>query len=283
MKNSVPKARLVISSPEGVVLKSEYKTEHVNEKLKEDERVFSPLIHETEIHVPVPVLNVTKDTGVQSYMEDCLDMPIRLKGETEYALPEQWVGLQNVIQTLIDIEHTNNPNWVDYYTYLSVQYTPHLTPGEQQRHAGAHTDGFQGIREPVRTKTSRSYVAVTNGGTRYFPQTFVANLDAGKFNIFEGFDLQVKQDNNGNPEFCIAEENFFYYFDAYTVHESGAAYRSGPRLFVRLTWEMKLFDRAGNTKNQMLKYNWEPVDYDIRSDLKTPTLGDIEKVRMVKK
>lgn len=282
MSKKVPTARPVESSTEGVILRSKPNLDSMSSRIVEDERVFDTLIHETEVHTPEPVLDISADPGVQGELTDCLDMPIRLKGQTDYALPQNWLALENAIQQIIDVEHTNNPSWQDYYTYLSVHYTPDLEPGEQQRHAGCHTDGFQGAREPVRTKTSRSYVAVTNGGTRFFPQTFVANLDPSEFNVFEGFDLQVEKDEHGKPNYGVAKENMFYFFDAYTVHESGAASRPGPRLFMRLTWEMKLFDRAGNTKNRMLNYNWAPVDYDVRSSLRTPATEDIEKARLVR-
>ncbi len=281
---TIPTARPVNSSSKGTIFTSQLNPEYRNPELIEDVRVFNNLYHETEIHTPkaTPLLLTNYIDIETQVLPNALDMPIRLKGEREYALPEDWEPLNPVVQELINIEHTNNPNWQDYYTYLSVHYTPELKPGEQQRHAGCHTDGFQGVREPVRTKTSRSYVAVTNGGTKYFPQTFVANLDAGKFNIFEGFDLQVNEKPDGTPDYKIAEENTFYFFDAYTVHESGNAARPGARLFIRLTWEMKLFDRAGNTKNNMLNYDWKPETYDVRSILQTPTIEDIEKARLVK-
>jgi len=277
--SGVPEVRPGVSAHVGTILHSSHRESNVDSALAEDERPFDTLIHETEIHIPVAVLDISEDGGIQGELTDCLDMPIRLKGQEHYSIPENWSSLVPAIQKLIDIEHANNPHWSDYYTYMSIHYTPDLIAGKQQRHGGCHTDGFQGAREPERTKGSRSYVAVTNGGTRYFPQKFVASLDSAKFNVFEGFDLQVERDSEGRPIFGIAEENLFYFFDAYTVHESGSAERDGARLFIRLTWEMKLFDRAGNAKNAMLDYNWTPVDYDIRADLITPTVSDIEAAR----
>ena len=252
----------------------------VKVKLAEDLRPFNVLLHETEIHSPVPVLDVSQDEGFNNQIADCLDMPVRMAGETEYAIPDNWASITPALHRIINVEHANNKNWHHYYTYLSVHYSPFLPAGEQQRHAGCHTDGFQGVRIAERTKTSRSYVAVTNGGTRCYPQPFVANLDASKFNVFEGFDLQVIKDGNGEPVYEVAEEKQFYFFDAYTVHEAGSNARDGSRLFVRLTWEMKLFDRAENTHNSMLDYHWEPEHYDVRADLVTPTWDDIEAARL---
>lgn len=268
------------SSPTGTFFTAQPNEKDVSPALSEDSRPFNTFYHETEVHSPIQILDVSQDPGFDSQIADCLDMPIRMAGEAEYAIPDNWLALTPALQRIIDIEHANNENWGDYYTYLSVHYTPFLLKGEQQRHAGCHTDGFQGVRVAERTKSSRSYVAVTNGGTRCYPQPFVANLDASKFNVFEGFDLQVAKDDVGNPLYEIAEEKQFYFFDAYTVHEAGGNARDGSRLFVRLTWEMKLFDRAQNTHNSMLDYDWTPEHYDVRADLITPTWADIEAARL---
>lgn len=276
-----PTAVPVISSKSGFELTSNANLLLLNNLLVEDERVFNNFVSETEIHVPVEILDVSGFTNCDAEYARCLDMPVRMQGDNVYSFPDDWVGLQDIFQQIINIEHTNNPNWQDYYTYLSVDYTPFLDAGEQQRHAGCHTDGFQGARHSVRTKTSRSYVMVTNGGTRFFPQHFVSNLDSTKFNVFTGFDLQVDKDVSGESIFSVADERKFYFFDAYTVHESGAANRPGSRLFVRLTWEMKLFDRVGNTKNSLLDYDWNEEAFDIRSGLIAPTVEDIENARMV--
>lgn len=254
----------------------------VDSQLNEDSRVFNNLYHETEVHVPLEVLDVSDSIGSSLVVDDCLDMPIRLSGEEQYYIPDNWKPLWDSLLKIIDIEHFHNSSWRDYYTYLSVEYTGGLKAGEQQRHAGAHTDGFQGVRVKERTKSSRSYVAVTNGGTYYYPQSFVANLDASKFNVFQGFDLQIEKDDFGSPVRGVADEKKFYFFDAYTVHESGGAACDGSRLFVRLTWEMKKFDRSINTKNSMIDYTWEAVEYDVRQDLITPSLKDIEDARLVR-
>lgn len=272
------------SSKTGIVYRA--KTNHLSEtslreELKEDSRVFNNIIHETEIHVPQPILNISElDNDLK--LDNCLDMPVRLMGEEAYHIPDNWKPLWSVLKKVIDFEHAHNENWKDYYTYLTVDYSDGLKVGEQQRRPGAHTDGFQGVRVKERTKTSRSYVAVTNGGTYYYPQTFVANLDASKFDVFKGFDKQIHKDDNDQPIREVAEEKIFYFFDAYTVHESGGASRDGSRLFIRLTWEQKLFDRHINTKNSMIDYDWTPEPYDIRDDLVEPSLEDIEEARLVK-
>lgn len=208
-------------------------------------------------------------------------MPIRLAGQEQYCIPRQWSSLIPVIQKVIDIEHSNNPFWKSYNTYLTVQYNEDMKAGIQQRNPGAHTDGLQSVRHGQAVLPARNYVSVTNGGTLFYPQTFVANLDLDKFNIFQGFDLQLKRDENGDKIYDLAEELLMYFFDAYTVHESGVANRNGSRLFFRLAWEELRFDRAINTHNNMLDYSWEPYHGDKRRELIIPTIEDIETARTI--
>lgn len=234
------------------------------DKITEDERVFSYERYFEEIHSPVEI-----ELGELSfpYNERCLDMPIRLNGEKEYKLPTKWKSLQNILEQLIAVEHSHNPHWNDYYTYITVDNKPVKT-GEQQRHGGLHVDGFQGTRINPKTKITRNYVATTNGGTQFWNQPFVV-ADPEKFNVFEGFDLQV----DGNP--FIAKPDTFYFMDAYTVHESGFAEFDGDRIFIRLTYDLKKFDRLGNTYNPNLDYKWDMLKRNAQNQVETPRLTDI--------
>lgn len=63
--------------------------------------------------------------------------------------------------------------------------------------------------------------------------------------------------------------------DAYTVHESGYAEFDGKRIFVRLTFDLKKFDRLGNTRNPNLSYEWEMVARNAQELVEEPRLTDI--------
>lgn len=206
-------------------------------------------------------------TRLQEKYLRCLDMPLRFAGNTEYALPEEWNDLLPLIKQVLEIEQANNPNWVEYNTYITVD-CKEVDVEEQQRHGGLHVDGFQGARIDPKTKITRNYVVTTNGGTRFYPQPFVV-VDETKFNVFQGFDLQAK-------DYIIAPENVVHFMDAYTVHESGIADRKGLRTFLRVTFDIKDFDREGNTHNAMLNYHWNMVARKVHETVETPTLADIE-------
>lgn len=144
-----------------------------------------------------------------------------------------------------------------------------MAAAEQQRHGGLHVDGFQGERHEVKHATTRNYVVTTNGGTRFYPQRFVV-ADPARFNVFEGFDLQAQED-------CvvIAQESVVHFMDTYCVHESGLASRAGLRTFLRVTFDMKEFDRLGNTRNTMLDYEWDMVERTVWDEVRTPHWEDI--------
>jgi hypothetical protein len=255
----------VVSSSNGVQLNPQKYSGEVEDRVLEDDEVFTFQGYR-EGRAPHPIPSVSTKPLEAKYPR-CLDMPIRLAGETEYFLPEEWAGLQPLIESIIGVEHVHNANWSDYYTYITID-CKEIELGEQQRHGGLHVDGFQGIRIDPKTKITRNYVMTTNGGTRFYPQPFIV-VDEEKFNVFQGFDLQAE-------DYIVAEENLAYFMDAYTVHESGISERKGLRTFLRVTYDLKKFDRLGNTHNSMLDYQWEMFDRKVHQTVETPTMDDIQ-------
>lgn len=261
----------VVSSSSGVVFKSAdfsiFTATPLNEGLLEDERVFDYRNYsESDKHAPIPLPEIDLNVLNKEYPR-CLDMPIRMANESSYYLPEEWEELLPLIQDIVDNERTHNPHWRDYYTYMTVDCGI-VKPDEQQRHGGLHVDGFQGERINPKTKITRNYVMTTNGGTRFYPQKFVV-VDPAKFNVFQGFDLQAEEP-------IIADENVVYFMDAYSVHESGLASHGGLRTFLRVTFDLKVFDRLGNTHNSMLDYDWDMVTRTVHEEVTTPTMKDVE-------
>lgn len=230
--------------------------------LAEDTRVFDKKRYNKEVHAPVELFS-TKNC-LNGELPRCLDMPIRLKHQRHYSLPKEWGTLQPLIKKIVSIEEANNPNWSDYYTYITVD-SSWVEEGKPQRRSGLHVDGFQGARVVDKTKVTRNYVATSNGGTIFYPQLFNADFDDSKYDIFKGFDAQAQ-----TP--LVAPENAVLFMDAYTVHESGYASRSGWRTFLRVTFDWKKFDRLGNTHNSMLDYDWDMAERNVQDTLVPPPL-----------
>lgn len=141
-----------VSSSDGIKLTPHGET-LLDERLSESEKVFDFFEYANNIHMPLPLPQIDLKPLREEYHR-CLDMPIRLAGETEYFLPNEWVGLQPLIENIIAQEHATNPNWVDYNTYITVD-CKHVEADEQQRHGGLHVDGFQGERINPKTKINR--------------------------------------------------------------------------------------------------------------------------------
>jgi hypothetical protein len=237
----------------------------LNPNMVENTEPFSFEAYHEKVRYPLLVGGINLNPLQHEYPR-CLDMPLRLAGEDAYVLPTEWAGLQPLLEALIGVEQQHNANWQDYYTYMTID-CKHVVADEQQRHGGLHVDGFQGTRINPKTKVTRNYVMTTNGGTRFYPKRFVV-VDEKKFNVFQGFDLQAENH-------VIAKENEAYFMDAYTVHESGIADRDGLRTFLRLTFDLKKFDRLGNTRNACLAYDWDMAERKIHETVATPSLENI--------
>lgn len=255
-----------VSGPNGVYLNVP-ETAVKDSQLQESELIFAFEDYTKSHDFPFEIPSLDTEFLLRQEFQRCLDMPLRLSGDTEYALPDEWLSLAPLLESIIAVEHRHNPNWQDYNTYLTID-AKHVVPQEQQRHGGLHVDGFQGSRIEDKTKITRNYVLTTNGGTRFYKQPFIV-VDETKFNVFQGFDLQA------SVEPFVAKENTVYFMNAYTVHESGLASYEGLRTFLRLTYDLKKFDRAGNTHNSMLDYAWDMVARNVHETVATPTLDEV--------
>ena len=252
------------SSSEGISFKAETFTENIVQAAKASEDIFSYQRYQEPHEMPVECFPLVAPL---QKLPRCLDMPLRLAGSEDYFLPKEWLSLETAVRQVVNFEHAHNPSWRDYYCYLTVDCGV-VQEGEQQRHGGLHVDGFQGARIQPKTLINRSYVATTNGGTRFYKQPFVV-VDPDIWNVFQGFDLQAGE------SFFTAKENTVYLMDAYTVHESGLASRTGSRMFFRLSFDVKEFDRWGNTHNSMLDYDWKMVTRNAHELVETPNLSAI--------
>lgn len=256
---------------DGFLLERENAPDKLHQAIVEERTPFSQAKY-LEGHAPYPLPDIDTSALNQEYAR-CLMMPIRLAGGQVYSIPNEWIGLIDIIREIIIIEESVNPSWQDYNTYLTVDYSP-VKAEEQQRRGGLHADGYQGANIVPKLKSSRAYVMTSNGGTRFYPHPFVT-VDDTRLNVFEGFDLQAEDD-----KVMIAKEHCVYFIDAYCVHESGFASRDGFRTFARLTFDLEICDRKGDTKNSLIDYDWEMVDRGLHARLSSPSLSDVEEAKV---
>ncbi len=191
-----------------------------------------------------------------------LDMPIKFP-ESIVRIPKECVRYNSIIEKIMQTERLLNPDYSRYFAYLTIDYSE-VEKGKSQRNGGYHVDGFQGARINPKVVADRSYVVVSD-----FPPVFcvqawnVKKLNPAKDNFFLEFDRQAEKKNEWSPnpwEIIL--------MDAYMVHKAGIATVTRKRMFFRISFSVREFDRLGNTHNPMFNYNWKMVERDISKELK---------------
>jgi len=190
-----------------------------------------------------------------------LDLPIKFPG-TEYRLPLELGQFEETLETMISFEHAINPYADEYYAYVTVDQGM-VQQGGMQRKGGCHVDGFQGARVQPKTYINRSYVVADMVPTVFYCQPFhTEHLDEEAHDFFLDFDRQAQEDCVHRPEpFQIA------LMDVYTVHRSDWASEAGFRTFLRLSYDVAIFDRLGNAHNPLFDYEWEMLPRDTQEHL----------------
>ena len=193
-----------------------------------------------------------------------LDMPIKLP-HSDIRIPDdlQRESLLNLIEQAVEFEKSINPNFDDYYMYLTVHHST-VRKGVTQRRAGAHIDGMQGERYSEKLPVCHSYLVSNNTPTRFFNHSFQTDLCEKTQNWF--YEMDKVKDYEKSSLSVPFEINFM---TAYSVHESTPTPEDTTRTFMRLEFSLKKFDRTGNTVNNKFSIEWEYQDRSIPSHLKT--------------
>lgn len=154
-------------------------------------------------------------TTLYTHLLGCVDLPLRVAGETQYRLPAEWTTLAPVIARTVAVEHANNANWVDYHAYLSV------TCVLVDRGVGAPE-----FTSPVRDETGAAGSSAQGSG-----RTYVAS-------------------SNGGAVVGLGAENVMCFTDGHDVLVPGLAARTGMRTLVRVTFAKG--ERRGGTPNPLI-------------------------------
>ncbi len=183
-----------------------------------------------------------------------LDLPIKLPSGA-FCLPDVHNNTISVLKALLIVvlnkEKQINPNWQNYYCYLTTNQG-YVGAGQSQRNGGAHFDGMQGVRYEEKLPVCHQYLISSCNPTIYYPHTFnFDRLDDNKHNFFTECDKQKQLDKA-----FTAKSNCLYLQTAYCVHESPPAKEDCFRSFIRIEFSLKKFNRIGNTINPYLKTDW---------------------------
>ena len=132
-------------------------------------------------------------------------------------------------------------------------------------------DGFQGDRIGDALPIDFSFICWFGEGapTKFYPYGFGCDLLDRATDNFSQYWTQSAQHRSLRP--FHARRNTIYGMDAYTIHESGIndTDRSIYRLFFRLSFSVREFDRLGNTINPFLPLEWTYHARNVSENLRS--------------
>lgn len=216
---------------------------------------------------PVVVGTSTENELLKDGQPNVLDMPIKLPGQ-EFKLPYE--NLQKLLSTCLTFERMINPEWYEnWYCYLT--YHRSIVPANNtHRLPGIHFDGVQGAAYPIKLQGCHQYFISNSDelATHFYVKTFdIKDLDVDKHNINEAAARQVFADKTQPVTF--GRHNIVF-STAYCAHACATANKDIDRTFVRIEFTQKTYNNAGNTKNPLLKLDWDMKPRPISNALTLP-------------
>ena len=191
-----------------------------------------------------------------------MDMPIKFP-YSDYKIPNELEGFLPTIKEIADLEETINPQVDDYFCYLTLD-TRDVNPNALQRESPCHVDGMQTSRQDP-TLVNHSYLVSSSVPTTFYKQPFMVDmLDLDKHNLFWELNRQVAMTNS---HYAKTHRPFeLLLMDAYTVHRGSEVEGNEPipRNWLRMSYEVRKFDREGNTHNPMFEYDWKMEPREIK-------------------
>ena len=190
-----------------------------------------------------------------------LDMPVKFPG-SNFRIPATLAQFRGAIERIAHFEAAANPDCFDeYYCYMTIDQGT-VQPDTLQREAPCHVDGFQGARWNPKTRINHTYVVADAIPTTYYPQPFdFSAFDEARHNYFWEMNRIVAATRSVHA--WHPQNNEINMIDAYTVHRGTEAAELTFRTWMRLSFEVRKFDRLGDAHNPMFAYDWEMVPRDI--------------------
>lgn len=193
---------------------------------------------------------------------DILDMPIKFPGSNEYRIPKQAKKLVETIKQIAELEHSYNERINEYYAYLTTELA-FVQTGETQRREGFHVDGYQGARTTKDSLINRSYTYTSSDTTQFsLKGVDISSIDDSRYNIFKYMDSKLEGEKS-----CLwwPEPYEIVFMNVYNIHRSPEVRFPHLRFFFRLSYDVRKFDRKGNTHNPMFDYKWKMVERNTQN------------------
>lgn len=219
------------------------------------------LKHLLESHKPVKIGAIEDKAAFSAPVTSVLNMPVKLPGG-KVTVPVELAQFREFLQKVIDHEKAVNPDFDEFYMYLTVDQHE-VKKGATHRRPGVHIDGVQGARYKVKLPPEHLYSASDALGTVFYDQRFdLTALDPAKQHVHAELERQASEAAaRATPDYDIA------FWDSYSVHRADVAQEDMMRTFVRVEFSRKVYDSEGDTVNPALDYRWERVSRPIPAEL----------------
>jgi hypothetical protein len=196
--------------------------------------------------MPALVADASPNFG-KTKLPRVLELPLKTSGMDTFAVPIEFSSLDSELKQILKTESELNPDFKDYYAYLTIDQGE-VKKGVTQRRGGIHVDGFQGSRQPEKYAVDHSYVISDDVPTVFYQQPFeTQHLEDGKHNFFLEMDRQLDERNA-----VSATPKKIYLMDAYTLHRADMAKKDTHRTFMRVLFSKHRYDRLGETENPLI-------------------------------
>ena len=179
------------------------------------------------------------------------DMVIKMPN-TDVRVPNEYERFSEAVHKIFTFEQQHNPNYKDYYAYITVKQRT-VGANQAQRRPGVHGDGFPESLDEEQVPIAHTYVVTDNNPTVFDSQSFDFSDVQHEGEILALMEAQKDEGKSvqGHP-YNIT------YMDPYTVHRSpefkeGQSFR---RTFFRIIFSLQKHNRMGNGYNPLFEYDW---------------------------
>lgn len=218
--------------------------------------------------LPIYVGKVRDRCAFLSEKVSCLDMLIKIPfGEVK--IPYSDRSIIEIVNQCVAFEKTINPNWNNYYAYLTIDQR-FVRQGLTHRREGIHFDGMQGAAYSHKLFACHSYLVCDTLPTRFYVQEFGAKY---LNEIYDNWFVELGKQATIQKVFYPQPFDIFL-MTAYQIHEAVPASKSTERTFMRVEFTLKQYNRVGNTLNPLIQVGWKFVDREIPKPLRTGRLRD---------
>jgi hypothetical protein len=254
----------------GVKASLEYDSKEIKEETynytDEQQRTLSTIGQQWNIdefkhaRQPIPIHKVEDRYAFQYPMPNVVNLPIKMMGDDTIYLPVEYEGMSEALSKIFAYEKAVNPNYSDYYAYLTVDKRTILENSDQGVY---HVDGFQSAEQTNMT-VQRNYAVCDVVPIQHVVDPMetrgLIGDTVGEF--YKSFAHQSQHvDKMETVPFQI------YLYDAFQVHKTTQAMVTTDRTYLRVSFTQRRLNRLGNGINPLIPHEWTYVPQNLEAEV----------------